>query len=224
MIRSMIDQNIRTRRKTIALIIQPDGRLVVRAPLRVSNATIRQLVEEKASWIRTKREQIKTAPPPPAPKKYQNGEEFWYLGQRYPLEIVKAPRPLLTLNGKFCLAQAALPKAPAVFESWYKQQAALILAERTRQFALQHGFQFTKVRITSARTRWGSCSSRGTLNFTWRLVMAPLPMIDYVVIHELVHLQIKNHSKDFWGKVGSLMPDYQSRRKWLKTNHLALNL
>ena len=220
----MIDQIIRTRRKTIALIIQPDGRLVVRAPLRISDKAIRQLVEEKAGWIKAKREQIKSLPPQPAPKKYTNGEEFWYLGQRYPLEIVKASRPILTLNGRFCLAQAFLPNAPAVFESWYKRQAALVLAERTQWYAALHGFKFTKLRITSARTRWGSCSSRGTLSFTWRLVMAPMPVIDYVVLHELVHLQIKNHSKDFWGKVGMLMPDYQQKRKWLKTNHLSLTL
>jgi predicted metal-dependent hydrolase len=220
----MIDQIIRSRRKTIALIIQPDGRLVVRAPLRVSNEAIRQLVEKKADWIKTKQAQIKSSPPPPAPKKYTTGEEFWYLGQLYPLEIVKAPRPALTLNGKFTLAQASLPNAPEVFEGWYKRQAALVLAERVQWYAAQHGFRYSKVRITSARTRWGSCSPLGTLSFTWRLVMAPLPVIDYVVVHELVHLQIKNHSKQFWAKVGMLMPDYPQRRKWLKTNQSSLTL
>lgn len=224
MIRPMIDQIIRSRRKTIALIIQPDGRLVVRAPLRASNQAIYQFVAQKAGWIKTKQAQIKSLPPPPAPKKYADGEEFWYLGQRYPLEIVKATRPPLWLDGKFYLARAALSKAPQVFERWYKQQAALVLAERTQWYALQHGFRYAKIRVTSARTRWGSCSPLGTLSFTWRLVMAPLPVIDYVVVHELVHLQVKNHSKEFWGRVGSLMPDYPQMRKWLKTHHSSLIL
>jgi hypothetical protein len=224
MIRPMIDQIIRTRRKTIALIIQPDGRLVVRAPLRVSNEAIRQLVEKKAGWIKTKQAQVKSAPPPPAPKRFINGEIFWYLGQRYSLEIVKTSRPALVLDGKFYLAQAALPNALEVFERWYKGQAALVIAGRLQWYAAQHSFRYAKLRITSARTRWGSCSPHDTLSFTWRLVMAPLPVIDYVVVHELVHLQVKNHSKEFWARVGSLMPDYPQMRKWLKNNHAFLTL
>jgi len=74
------------------------------------------------------------------------------------------------------------------------------------------------IRISSARTRWGSCSSRGTLSFTYRLVMAPPDVVDYVVLHELVHTQIHNHSKTFWNKVAKLMPDYKPRLAWLKKN------
>jgi predicted metal-dependent hydrolase len=91
-------------------------------------------------------------------------------------------------------------------------------------YAAQHGFQPGRIRITSARTRWGSCSSKGTLSFTWRLVMAPLEVVDYVVIHELAHLRVKNHSQVFWDSVAALMPDYKRHVTWLKKNGRFLTL
>ena len=127
-------------------------------------------------------------------------------------------------EGSIKLSRDALPKAPLVFKNWYRQQAAKILAERSQWYASRHGFAYQKIRISSALTRWGSCSSKGTLSFTWRLVMAPIPVIDYVVVHELVHLQVKNHSKEFWGRVELIMPDYKQKIKWLKENGHLLRL
>lgn len=207
-IQLIIDRIIRSRRKTIALIVQPDGKLIVRAPLRASPAAIRSLVEQKAGWIITKQRLAKSTYSPLVPKRYVRGEGFWYLGSIYPLEIVNAAPPPLTLDGTFRLAKSALPKAQLIFERWYKQQALDILTQTVQRRASQNGFHYASIRITSARTRWGSCSPRGTLSFTWRLIMAPLPVIDYVVVHELVHLEVKNHSKKFWAKVKSLLPDY----------------
>ena len=130
-----------------------------------------------------------------------------------------ARRPALAFDGvAFRLARSSLPKAAGLFETWYKQQARLFLAERVSAIAAKHAFHYQNIRISSARTRWGSCSSRGTLSFTYRLVLAPLEVVDYVVMHELVHTQIHNHSKTFWNKVAELMPDYQSRLAWLKKN------
>ena len=211
-----IDEIIYTRRKTIALVVQPSGRLVVRAPLRASQREIRRLVEENAAWIKSKQEWAKTTYTPPVSRRFIAGEAFLFLGASYPLEIVHVNRPALKLDGKFYLAEAALPQAQAVFERWYRQQAQSILSERVQHFASQNGFSYSKVKISSARTRWGSCSARGNLSFTWRLVMASLPVIDYVVVHELAHLKVRNHSRQFWDQVHQLMPDYKTRRAWLK--------
>jgi predicted metal-dependent hydrolase len=219
-----INRIIRTRRKTIALIVERDGSLVVRAPLRTTERTIRQLVEKKADWIIAKQSLVKTLYPPSTRKSFNNGDGFLYLGKIHRLEIVESKKPELILDGKFHLAQTALPEARQVFERWYKRQASEIISERVRWYAGQHGFNYKQVKITSARTRWGSCSARDTLSFTWRLVMAPLEIIDYVVVHELVHTQIRNHSKDFWGKVLMLVPDYKQKVAWLKTNGNGLNL
>jgi hypothetical protein len=85
-------------------------------------------------------------------------------------------------------------------------------------YARLYNFHYQKIRLSSARTRWGSCSARGTLSFTWRLIMSPPEIIDYVVIHELAHTIHHNHSPQFWGLVGSILPDYAEKRKWLKHN------
>ncbi len=127
-------------------------------------------------------------------------------------------------TGHFLLEQRAQPRAEAAFTAWYKAQARALIEERVRRLAAQHGFSYRQVRMTSARTRWGSCSAKGTLCFTWRLVMAPPECIDYVVVHELAHLRVANHSPAFWREVEAILPDYKARRKWLRANGRLLNL
>ena len=218
-----IDKIIRTKRRTLALIVERDGRLIIRAPLRAKEEKIHQFVKEKEKWILKKQAEFK-AYPSFVPKKYVDGEGFWFLGQMYKLQIVEEKKPSLYLNGNFRLAKSALPKAGGVFEKWYRKQADQILNGRVRWYAAKHGFQYKQVKITSARTRWGSCNSLGTLSFPWRLIMAPMPVIDYVVIHELVHLRVQNHSATFWNRVGELVPDYEKRLEWLKKNGHLLSL
>jgi predicted metal-dependent hydrolase len=238
---------LRSRRRTIALIVQADGSLVVRAPLRAPRRQIEQVVAQKADWVRQK-QAYALAHPLAAPHRYVPGEKFWFLGKQYPLEVVnkltteaqrtqrkaifKYPRCPLCLCGSpvsgqpehFLLGREALPKAAAVFTAWYKAQAQALVGERVRHFAAQYGFSYRQVRITSARTRWGSCSTKGTLAFTWRLVLAPPECIDYVVVHELAHLRVANHSPAFWDEVEAMLPDYKARRKWLRVNGRLLAL
>ncbi len=213
-----IDQIIRTKRKTIALIVRPDGSLLVRAPLRASNRSIQEFVTHNTQWIEKTRAKIK-AVAPPLPKQYVPGEEFEYLGISYPLEMIaNQKKDLLLEDGKFKLSTSVQDKAALVFERWYKEQARQILNERVETMARQSGFRYSRVGITSARTRWGSCSASGALNFSWRLIQAPVEAVDYVVVHELVHTVIHNHSRKFWAKVEQTMPDYRERRKWLRNN------
>lgn len=219
-----IDRLVRARRKTIALVVRPDGTLEVRAPAQMPDADIRAFVEKHADWVRKHQKRAQKAAPPP-PKRYQEGEKFLFLGQAFPLRIVPRQRAALKLEqGEFRLAQSALPKAEEAFIRWYKAQAALMIALRLEALAGKHGFKYQKIRISSARTRWGSCSAKGTLSFTWRLVMAPPAVIDYVLLHELTHTKIPNHSKAFWAQVEKLMPDYKKHRLWLKQNGKMLTL
>ena len=220
-----IDEFIRARRRTISIQVRPDGKVIVRAPLRVAEKVVRAFVESKSDWItRKKAEAAKRAPAPL--KQFKDGERFLLLGREIPLRVAANQRAALSLAlaGEFSLSQRALPNATAVFEKWYKAYALQVLSERVRLYAARHGFAPGRIRITSARTRWGSCSSTGTLSFTWRLVMAPMDVVDYVVVHELVHLQVKNHSKTFWDAVAALMPDYKSRMAWLKSNRNLMTL
>ncbi|MBN2146936.1 MAG: M48 family metallopeptidase [Anaerolineales bacterium] len=219
-----IDQVIRTRRKTVALIVERDGRLVVRAPLRFPQAQILDLVRQKADWVRARQEEAHLRAALSAEHRFVEGECFWYLGETHPLAIVERSAPALTLRRCFELARPAQPQARPVFEAWYRRQARQIITERVDMLAARWGLRYGRLRFSSARTRWGSCSRGGTLSFTWRLVMAPLPVIDYVVIHELAHLEHPNHSKAFWARVGEMLPDYAVRRKWLKTYGSQLHL
>jgi predicted metal-dependent hydrolase len=213
-----INKIIRSRRKTIALIIQRDGALIIRAPLRTPEKTIRELVEQKTGWITKKQAEMAQNQRTPA-RQFADGEKFLLMGKTYPLKIIKNQRNALAFElGSIKLAEKAIPRAKETLTIWYKKMAATLLPARIETLAAKHNLTPKKTRITSARTRWGSCSSTGTISLTWRLVMAPPETIDYVIIHELVHLNIKNHSKTFWNAVAALMPDYKKHVDWLKKN------
>jgi hypothetical protein len=217
-----INKLVRSKRKTLTLIVETDGTLTVRAPLRMKAADIRRFVEAKQDWI--KRKQVKALEEAVDAHRYADGEIFRYLGQEIPLRIVPAGKPALVMDGSFRLTESARPNAESVFTAWYRKQARMVLTGRVEFFAREHGFKIGRIRISSARTRWGSCSTKNTLSFTWRLVMAPPDVIDYVVVHELCHLKEMNHSKAFWAQVEAILPDYKRCRKWLKDNGARLRL
>lgn len=216
---------IRSRRKTYSIEIHPGGQVVVRAPQRATHLQIDVLLREKAGWIDKKLAQQKAAHFDLQPKKYIEGEQFDYLGESYSLKfIAQAARPLEFRDSHFYLRRKDQPRAAQVFEAWYRNQARATVTQRVQYFAGLHGFVFRGIRISGARTRWGSCSSRGGLNFTWRLIQAPLPIIDYVVVHELAHLKVPNHSRAFWELVKNLLPDFAERRAWLKAHGRRLSV
>jgi len=218
-----IDKLVRSKRRTIALIVERDGTFTVRAPLRVPQAEIDSFVQQKADWITRTREKIKSVQPV-SKKQYADGETFLFLGSLFELKLVGSQKPALQFNDGFALSQSARERGEAYFVRWYKERAFEIISERVREYSQRHGFTPSQVKISSAKTRWGSCSSTGTLNFTWRLVMAPLEVIDYVVVHELAHLRVKNHSRKFWKAVEAVCPDYKRYRKWLRENGEKLSL
>jgi len=148
-----------------------------------------------------------------------------FLGKRCKLSLVPERRPPLSYSkGRFLLAKLHVPNARHIFEKWYRFQALCIIKERIRPYAAKSGLAYSKIAVTGARRRWGSCSSKGNLNFSWRLVMAPPEIIDYVVVHELVHLAVPNHSAHFWRKVSALYPNHRQARQWLNKNHLSMDL
>jgi hypothetical protein len=209
-----IDQLIRSKRKTVGLYVERDGRLIVRAPRGVPRAFIDAFVQEKEAWILEKQALARRMAEQNRPRQFVDGENFLYLGQSYPLVIVAQQAKPLVFNAGFHLRRTDQPRAAMLFEAWYRGQARQVIGERVAWYAQQYGFHYGKIRIGAARTRWGSCSTSGTLSFTWRLVMAPLEMIDYVAAHELVHTRVRNHSPAFWEALAVVMPDYKARRAW----------
>jgi predicted metal-dependent hydrolase len=212
-----IDRIIRSKRRTLTLIVENDGSLTVRAPLRISGTKIHEFVDSHALWIEKKKAQARAVVPSP-PKQFIAGELFPYLGRSYALEIVNGQRKALQLDGTFKLTEQAQVNALKAFQDWYRKQARRLITEHVEQFAARYDFQYKKIRISSARTRWGSCSPSGTLSFSWRSILTPIEVVDYVIIHELVHTIVHNHSKRFWKTVEKILPDYKVHNKWLRKN------
>jgi predicted metal-dependent hydrolase len=215
---------IRSQRKSFGLEITPNGQLIVRAPKSASDAQIQTIIAQKAAWIAKARARLAAQYPDRQPKAFSPGESFWYLGERYPLSLTDRQHPLLELDGTFHLARHTQDQAKQVFIAWYREETRHITRELITDYSKQFHIKVNRLRITSARTRWGSCSGKGNLNFTYRLCMAPLPVISYVVAHELAHLKVPNHSRAFWAEVAKMYPNYQQQRAWLKQNGYLLNL
>lgn len=218
-----INQLIRSKRRTIALIVERDGSLTVRAPKRTALRDVHSFIREKSDWILRTRARLKSVPQP-REKRFVEGEKFFFLGSEYELRLARSGRTALRFDRGFDLRISAQKRGAVHFTRWYKQQAFKIISERVDQFSKRYNFKPGRVKITSARTRWGSCSSNGSLNFSWRLIMAPLDVIDYVVLHELAHLRVKSHSKRFWKVVEEMVPDHKARRKWLREHGESLTL
>jgi predicted metal-dependent hydrolase len=208
------------RRKTISLHIKEDGRLVIYVPHNTPRKEIEGFIKEKELWvvrkISEKERSIKERE-----KAFIPGEKFLYSGELYPLEIGDTNGkgfPLKLSFGKFILDKDHLEEARDLFIHWYKREAKEKVEGRVHYFSNRLQLFPKGIKITSAKYRWGSCSRDGRLSFSWRLIMAPLSVIDYVLIHELVHIREKNHSKRFWTYLETIVPDYRKHRFWLKEN------
>lgn len=215
---------IRSRRKTIAIEVKPDGEVVVRAPLRAAKRDIQRFIETHSDWIAKKQQQAQRYTLTKVPVTEITSQQFWYLGQTYPVRLIETGSKPVQFDNEFILAQPFLPAAANVFLSWYRRQAKKIIISRVEAFAKQYDFGYNGISITRATTRWGSCSGKGNLSFAWRLVMAPMAVIDYVVVHELAHLRELNHSAAFWQEVENILPDYKQRRQWLRQQGHKLDL
>jgi predicted metal-dependent hydrolase len=219
-----IDKLIRSKRKTIGLQITPDATLVVRAPKSAKLTDIESVVSKHIDWIRRKKEDVLKIRKEIPVRKFIDGEEFPYLGQNFKLFISDGERHAFFFNDGFYLSNKYLPMARQLFIKWYKLQAMGVISQRVQLLATTSNLKYGRIKITSANRRWGSCSTKGNLNFSWRLILAPLEAVDYVVAHELAHLEVKNHSHRFWDKVREIYPDYEKWRRWLRDYEKYLNL
>lgn len=217
---------ISQRRATIGIQVRPDKLVMVRTPGKLAPLKLEQLVLRKAPWILKQISAIEAVQK--ERMEFVSGECFPYLGQSYPLEVSleNVPRPQTRLAGN--RLSVLLPKdfgqeqhQPYVrmaLEQWYRERAKEVLPVRLEAFSQLIGKHPAKVAVRNQQHRWGSCSSNGNININWRIVMAPLWVVDYVVAHEICHLQLHNHSAAFWHLLGTVMPHYPESREWLKVN------
>ena len=213
-----IDELIRSHRRTIGLQITKDARLIVRAPYLATEGYIQKLIQQKASWITSKQDFFKQRQGKVLVRTFSPGEEFLFLGQKYPLVVAQDLPKAVVLDDSLRVSQVVLANARDHIENWYKTQALEHITQRVNHYIQLTGLKYSSIRVNNATTRWGSCGYKDTLNFTWRLVMAPERVVDYVVIHELMHLKQKNHSRKFWAEVRNMIPGYKEDERWLKQN------
>lgn len=208
---------VRSKRKTVSLEVTKNAEVVVRAPLRASDTFIQTFIQKHLDWIEKQKKEMSAKKV--GAKEFVDGEMFLFLGKQYRLSRIYDKKyqgvTLIKDEGVMCLG-CAVSDPKKVFEEWYKKRAHELIISRVHELAAGHGFVFNAIRITSAKTRWGSCSGKKNLSFSWRLMMAPAEVIDYVIVHELTHLRHMNHSKRFWVGVEKLCPRYKEYKKWLR--------
>jgi predicted metal-dependent hydrolase len=213
----------RKRRKTISLQISGQSELIIAAPYFTPVAEINRFVQEKQNWIHKTIQKRKEDSIKNKSKEYITGEMFYYLGESFPLETFfekNERKGLVFWGNRFYLNTAdAAEKGISYFVSWYKKKAKQHLRQRVDFFSRELNLREKSVKITSAEKRWGSCSAEDNLSFSFRLIMAPPAIIDYVIVHELMHIKEKNHSTAFWKLIEAVMPEYKIHRRWLKDNN-----
>jgi predicted metal-dependent hydrolase len=218
-------QIVRTtrRKKTVSLSIDGESGLLVAAPLGLSVSEIQAIVRRRAPWI------VRRARPQTLelhPRQFVSGESVLYLGRRVRMALTRADVPEVAIKFKHWSFEVIVPdkleggaRTRAVrqaFVSWYKLHASARLTMRARHWQSILGMDPVDLRIRDQRQRWASCSADGVLRFNWRVVMAEPSLLDYVIVHELAHLVVKNHSAEFWRLVAAAMPDYSVRRRHLR--------
>ncbi|MFA5088709.1 MAG: SprT family zinc-dependent metalloprotease [Candidatus Omnitrophota bacterium] len=221
-----------SKRRTLQISIEENGEVSVLAPFFVKEAEIIRLMKEKAGWITRKVAEARRNYAFMIKKDLCPEREFLFLGKRYLLEIAEKDilKPRMNFDGKKWFME--LPSLESheregqvkrQFTDWYREQAKEILGGRVFHYSRILGVEPMKIALRGQKRIWGSCySSKRTINLNWQIIMAPLWVIDYVVVHELCHILIPNHSRRFWRKVEEFLPDYKQSGKWLREHELEM--
>ena len=212
---------IRSNRKTLSISVDCFARLIVRAPRNYSEERIFSFLKEKEAWIFKQIEKMQGAGMRLPPENL-DGYTFLLLGKTCEIRLTNERYIRFdSENNVLCLPEKNARKR---LVSWLKENAKRIFTQTSLETAKRMGVSFQGVEISSARTRWGSCSQENAIRYSFRLLYAPKEVIEYVVVHELAHVKHKNHSPAFWREVGNYVPDYKTRRKWLKERGILMQI
>ncbi|MCL6444136.1 MAG: M48 family metallopeptidase [Alicyclobacillus sp.] len=212
--------------KTGITVVVPEG---------IDQERIDAILRRKAPWILRKLAEFREIKPLSTRHEFISGEKISYLGRQYRLKVIARDDvtnvSLTFQSGRFI---AVVPKSSSptwrqerlrqAFRDWYIEHGLSKVEQRVNLFAPRIGVQPSKVVVKDQKTRWGSCTKNGTININWRILMAPMRIVDYVVVHELAHMIHADHSSDFWSVVASVMPDYDERKEWLRIHGPTLEL
>jgi len=206
-------------RKTISIEVTSRNKVVVKTSKGYSDKLIDQFVSKKSRWIQKQIDFNKKIRKPYLLRKYISGEKYLYLGKYYQLFFSEG-KFNISLDDrylKFSGSKKNLVRKKYIqnkLKIWYKKKAYKKILERVSFFEKVFGVNISDLQIKSFKRSWGNCSSKKKVSFSQYLIMAPIPVIDYVVAHELAHIIIPNHSPKFWKFLEKIIPDYQQRKKW----------
>ncbi|MBE5741327.1 MAG: M48 family metallopeptidase [Clostridiales bacterium] len=209
---------VRTKRRSISLIISNSGEFFVRAPIRCSDKDIYDFIIKIADWIIEKR-RLSLANKI-SEITFDKGNTIHLLGVEYTFDYHDSSRVKL-INDKIFLPKEDTKNR---FIRYLKSFAKKYLTMRVSHIAESLHFTYDTIGISSARTCWGSCSFKNKLHFTYKLMLCPKEIVDYIIVHELSHTRVKNHSKAFWDIVAKIYPEYKQCEKWLKANRNIIDL
>lgn len=230
------DREVRVERRpykrSIGLTLQINGHMRISAPKTTTVSQIHEFLSANTNWIETNLAKYSTLRAAYPRKRFVEGEAFLFLGETLTLKFTQGTGARLRFDvseGFLVVAIPPLqwasfresgshPELEPAFHEFYAKRGRQIIGSRLEIYSERMGLRPSSVCFRSQKTRWGSCSSRGRLSFNWRLVIAPIEVIDYVVVHELAHLKHYDHSRAFWNLVGTQLPHYPRQRDWLKAN------
>ena len=208
------------KRHKLTITVERDRSVVVHAPEGISDEKIRQVVETKRPWIYEKignSQKYQDLPHPPG-KELVSGESALYLGRQYRIEMVKTGLSEIQFAQCFLIPATQRNKRGEALRDWYITKAKEKIVPRVKHHAHELGVNFAEVNIVDNRYRWGSCTVNNNVNFNWRLIKAPMFVIDYIIVHELTHLIETNHTPKFWNIVRAQSPTMEKAKAWLKEN------
>ena len=205
----------------MAVTVDPAGSVLVLAPQGLPPARLDAIVTRKAAWIARRLRRAESHGPSPAPREFVSGESVLYLGRHYRLKVRPDETGEARLRGGWLHVPAPsgaqqATRVRAAMIAWFRRHAGERLPARVEAWRAKAGVCAPRVVVADQRKRWGSCDQRGTVRLNWRIVQAPMRLVDYVVVHELVHLRHRGHGRDYWQAVGRVMPDYERRREDLR--------
>ncbi len=204
------------RRRTMEITVDRGGELVLAAPTTCPTSRLERFIRDKKFWIYKKLASKETSGPAAPPKEYVTGEGFYYLGRTHRLQLVAAQgRPLLLEHGRFRLVRAEAVRGREHFVRWYVEHARPWITRRVEPYAGRIGVRPAGVTVRDLGHRWASCGKAGRLNFHWAAILLPPAIVEYLVVHELVHLREPHHTAAFWRRVERVLPDAEARRRRL---------
>lgn len=219
-------------RKDLRIVVDLVNGVVVYTPEKTPDDKIHALLSSKAKWIYDKIQELDEVKINVAPKEFVSGEKLPYLGRHYRLKVHREAVNQSSFGFKQGRFIATVPsnweqeKVQDTLEEglveWYRVRGLKKVLERARYFEHLLGVESKSIQLRTQHKRWGTCTPEGNIYLNWRIVMAPVRVIDYIVVHELAHLRIPEHNQDFWNLVRSIVPHYEEDKEWLRIHGMEL--